>query len=67
MYGSLRNVRKSQKCSEVSEMYLKTLLYIKTVQKYGKSDKKRSDNGQTDREAERQTDKQTDRKTDRPT
>ena len=42
MYGSLRNVRKSQKGKEVSEMYgsirmyLKTLLYIKTVKKLEK-------------------------------
>ena len=36
IYEKLRNVRKTQKCTEVSEMYLKTLLYIKTVQKVWK-------------------------------
>ena len=28
MYGILRNVRRSQECTEVSEMFFKTLLYI---------------------------------------
>ena len=37
--GTISHTKKSQKCMEVSEMYLKTLLYIKTVQKVWKSDK----------------------------
>ena len=45
----LRNVRKSQKCTEVSEMYLKTLLCKETVQKVRKSNTNQSDNGETDR------------------
>ena len=49
-------------------MYLKTIMYIETVQKVGeKAIKKRSDYRQTDRQTDRPTDRQTDRQTDRPT
>ena len=37
MYGSLRNVRKSKKCTGVLEMYFKTLLHMETVQKVQKN------------------------------
>ena len=51
MCRGLRNIRNSQKCTEVSEMYqsLRTLLYIKVFftskqfQKFGKSERERDD------------------------
>ena len=39
MYESLREVGKSQKCTVVSEIYFKPLLYLKTVQKVRQTDR----------------------------
>ena len=45
-YRSLRNVGKSLKCTEVSEMYFTTFLYFKTIKKG--TDNKRSDYRETE-------------------
>ena len=56
IYKKLRNVQKSQKCTEVSEMYIKLFCTSKQLKKYGKNNKKRSDYRPTDRQTDRPTD-----------
>ena len=67
MYGSLRNVRKSQKCTKVSEMYgsLRYVLKNSSNQNSSKiTEKARKKEGISDRPTDRQTDRPTDRHSD---